>query len=146
MGDEDDGLWEKPAWAKGGVKLKSTGKADAMKKDGNLAAAITFTPFKSEDHSNKYANQGGLRSTDVGAAVKSGEDLAAPITFTPFKNEDHSNRVANQEVLKQSEVGAAAKEGYDLAAVSSCLIFCFVFDEAEVLTAISFLFLFSATA
>jgi hypothetical protein len=146
MGDEDDGLWEKPAWAKGGLKLKSTGKADAMKKDGNLAAAITFTPFKSEDHSNKVANQGGLRSTDVGAAVKSGEDLAAPITFTPFKNEDHSNRVANQKVLKQSEVGAAALEGYDLAAVSSFLTFCFVFDETEVLTANSFLLLLSAIA
>lgn len=39
--DDDDGLWEKPAWAKGGVKLKSTGKADAMKKEGNLAAPIT---------------------------------------------------------------------------------------------------------
>lgn len=38
---EDDGLWEKPAWAKGGLKLKSTGKADAMKKEGNLAAPIT---------------------------------------------------------------------------------------------------------
>jgi hypothetical protein len=43
---EDDGLWEKPAWAKGGVKLKKTGMADAMKKEGNLAAPITFTPFK----------------------------------------------------------------------------------------------------
>jgi hypothetical protein len=38
---DDDDLWEKPAWAKGGLKLKSTGKADAMKKDGNLAAPIT---------------------------------------------------------------------------------------------------------
>jgi hypothetical protein len=146
MGDEDDGLWEKPAWAKGGTKLKSTGKAEAMKKDGNLAAAITFTPFKSEDHSNKVANQGGLRSTDVGAAVKSGENLAAPITFTPFKSEDHSNKVANQAVLNQSEVGSAAKEGYDLAAVSSCLTFCVVFDEAEVLTDIAILLLRSATA
>ena len=116
---EDDGLWEKPAWAKGGLKLKKTGKADAMKKDGNLAAPITFTPFKNDDHSNEVANQGKLRSTDVGDAAKTGEDLAAPITFTPFKNEDHSNDVANQNVLKQSEVGAAAKEGYDLAAVST---------------------------
>jgi hypothetical protein len=38
---EDDNLWEKPAWAKGGVQLKSTGKADKMKKDGDLAAPIT---------------------------------------------------------------------------------------------------------
>lgn len=37
----DDGLWEKPAWAKGGLKLKSTGKADAMKTKGDLAAPIT---------------------------------------------------------------------------------------------------------
>jgi hypothetical protein len=38
---EDDGLWEKPAWAKGGHKLKSTGKAEAMKTKGDLAAPIT---------------------------------------------------------------------------------------------------------
>jgi hypothetical protein len=38
---EDDDLWEKPAWAKGGLALKKTGKADNMKKDGNLAAPIT---------------------------------------------------------------------------------------------------------
>ena len=50
--NDDDGLWEKPAWAKGGVKLKSTGKAEKMKGDGNLAAPITFTPYKNEDHSN----------------------------------------------------------------------------------------------
>lgn len=56
-----------------------------MKKDGNLAAPITFTPFKNEDHSNKVAHQGRLRKTEVGEAVKQGEDLAAPITFTPFK-------------------------------------------------------------
>ena len=114
----DDGLWEKPAWAKGGVKLKKTGFGDAMKESGNLAAPITFTPFKNNDHSNQVANQGNLRSSEVGAAVKMGENLAAPITFTPFKNEDHSNKVANQQVLTQTEVGAAAKEGEDLAAVS----------------------------
>jgi hypothetical protein len=39
--DDDDGLWEKPVWAKGGIKLKSTGKADQMKKEGNLAMPIT---------------------------------------------------------------------------------------------------------
>ena len=39
--------WEKPAWATaGGIKLKSTGKAEKMKTAGNLAAPITFTPFK----------------------------------------------------------------------------------------------------
>lgn len=80
MADEDDGLWEKPAWAKGGVKLKSTGKADAMKTEGNLAAPITFTPFKNDDHSNKVANAEILRKTEVGEAVKQGQNLAMPIT------------------------------------------------------------------
>lgn len=171
MAEQDDGLWEKPAWAKGescttsssllvewlvvqgvecpdlnkimhvvflvlsiplccsltfitisrfslsgGVKLRSTGRADVMKKEGNLAAPVTFTPYKSEDHSNKVANQSKLRRTEVGEAAKQGEDLAAPITFTPFKNNDHSNRVANPEILAKSEVGIAAKEGCDLAA------------------------------
>lgn len=74
-------LWEKPAWAQGGgVRLKSTGKATTMKTSGNLAAPITFTPYKNQDHSNKVAHQGRLRSTEVGAAAKSGEDLAMPIT------------------------------------------------------------------
>ena len=38
---EDDGLWEKPAWAKPGHKLKATGKATQMKTKGDLAAPIT---------------------------------------------------------------------------------------------------------
>jgi hypothetical protein len=38
---EDDGLWEKPAWAKGGHKLKFTGKAELMKTKGDIAAPIT---------------------------------------------------------------------------------------------------------
>jgi len=115
MGDQDDGLWEKPAWAKGGVKLRSTGKADAMKNSGNLAAPITFTPFKSDDHSNKVANVDILRKTDVGEAAMSGENLAAPITYTPFKSDDHSNKVANPGILRKSDVGEAVKQGQDLA-------------------------------
>lgn len=80
MGDEDDGLWEKPAWAKGGVKLRSTGKADAMKTDGNLAAPITFTPFKSDDHTNKVANTDVLHKSEVGEKMKTEGNLAMPIT------------------------------------------------------------------
>lgn len=78
--EEDDGLWEKPAWAKGGVKLRSTGLADAMKKEGNLAAPITFTPFKNDDHTNYYAHPDHLASTEVGEKMKSRGDLAMPIT------------------------------------------------------------------
>ena len=80
MADEDDGLWEKPAWAKGGVKLKSTGKAEAMKKDGNLAAPITFTPFKNDDHTNYVANPDQLAGTAEGEKMKTDGNLAAPIT------------------------------------------------------------------
>jgi hypothetical protein len=112
---DDDGVWEKPAWAKGGVQLKSTGKAEAMKKDGNLAAPITFTPFKSQDHTNKVANPEKLNASDVGAAVKSGENLAAPITYTPYKNEDHTNYVADPNKLKETEQGKMAKEKGNLA-------------------------------
>jgi hypothetical protein len=116
--NEDDGLWEKPSWAKGGAKLKKTGRGDAMKHTGNLAAAITFTPYKNEDHSNKVANQGGLRQSDVGEAVKSGENLACPITHIreEMMINDSTNKVANQGRLRQSEVGEAAKAGQDLAA------------------------------
>lgn len=78
--DEDDGLWEKPAWAKGGHKLRSTGKADVMKKDGNLAAPITFTPFKNDDHTNYYAHPDHLAQTDEGEKMKTRGDLAMPIT------------------------------------------------------------------
>jgi hypothetical protein len=40
--EDDDGLWVKPSWAKpGGLKLKSTGKAEEMKTKGDLAAPIT---------------------------------------------------------------------------------------------------------
>lgn len=113
--ENDDSLWEKPSWAKGGIKLKKTGRGEAMKKDGNLAAPITFTPFKNNDHSNAIANQGRLKKTAVGNAVKQGESLAAPITFTPFKNEDHRNYVADPNKLKSSETGQAVREGANLA-------------------------------
>jgi hypothetical protein len=78
---EDDGLWEKPAWAKGGLKLRSTGKANAMKADGNLAAPITFTPYKSNDHNNYVANPQKLSPTSEGEKMKTAGNLAQPITF-----------------------------------------------------------------
>ena len=72
--------WEKPAWAKGGLKLKSTGKANAMKKDGNLAAPITFTPFKNDDHTNYVADPDNLRKSGLGDKMKNDGNLANPIT------------------------------------------------------------------
>jgi hypothetical protein len=78
--DDDDGVWEKPAWAKGGVQLKSTGKADVMKMDGNLAAPITYTPFKSQDHTNYVADPNKLNMTEQGKLAKEKGNLASPIT------------------------------------------------------------------
>jgi hypothetical protein len=51
-----------------------------MKTEGNLAAPITFTPFKNEDHKNYVANPEILASTDVGEKMKTKGDLAMPIT------------------------------------------------------------------
>ena len=51
-----------------------------MKKDGNLAAPITFTPFKSQDHSNKVANTDILHKSEVGEKMKTEGNLAMPIT------------------------------------------------------------------
>jgi hypothetical protein len=113
--DEEGGVysWEKPSWIKS--KLKSTGKMDVMKTDGNLAAPITFTPFKNEDHSNSFANQGVLYTTQDGDAAREGINLAAPITFTPFKNEDHTNYVASPTKLKPTALGEKMKTEGNLA-------------------------------
>ena len=78
--EDDDGLWEKPAWAKGGLKLKSTGRASAMKTDGNLAAPITFTPYKNNDHTNYVASPDALYETQEGEKMKTSGNLAQPIT------------------------------------------------------------------
>jgi hypothetical protein len=78
---DEDCLWEKPAWAKkDGLRLRSTGYADAMKKEGNLAAPITFTPYKSDDHNNYVANPTNLARTDKGEKMKIEGNLAMPIT------------------------------------------------------------------
>jgi hypothetical protein len=91
---DDDGLWEKPAWAKGGHKLRSTGKADSMKKDGNLAAPITFTPYKSDDHTNYVANPELLAPTEKGEKMKTEGELAMPITN--IRDEIRKQRVSSR--------------------------------------------------
>ena len=60
--------------------MKSTGKANAMKKDGNLAAPITFTPFKNDDHTNYVADPDNLRKSGLGDKMKNDGNLANPIT------------------------------------------------------------------
>jgi len=55
--------WEKPAWAKNGPKLKSTGKADAMKA-GNLAKEITLVNANKDESrdTNSKANADILKA------------------------------------------------------------------------------------
>ena len=108
--EEDD----RPAWAK--MKLKETVKGELLKKDGNLAAPITFTPFKNTDFTNRVVDKSKLKKTEEGTRLTESGNLAAPITNTPFKNTDHTNYVANQNKLKSTEVGDAVKKGESLAA------------------------------
>ena len=73
--------WEKPSWIS--KQLKSTDKGEKMKENGNLAAPITFTPFKKnvEEHTNPIANpKRVLRSTELGQEMKQSGNLAKPIT------------------------------------------------------------------
>ena len=60
--------------------LRSTGAIDAIKMGEDLAAPITFTPFKNTDHVNRDANPEALRNTETGHKMKSDGNLARPIT------------------------------------------------------------------
>jgi phage gpG-like protein len=108
--EEDD----RPAWAN--MKLKKTAKGELLKKDGNLAAPITFTPFKNTDFTNRAVDKHKLKKTEEGTRLSESGNLAAAITNTPFKNTDHTNYVANQNRLKSTEVSDAVKKGESLAA------------------------------
>jgi hypothetical protein len=102
-----------PTWQH--MSLRATGSGAAAKQGENLAAPITFTPFKNEDHSNKVANQQILRRSQVGEAAREGSNLAAPVTFSPFKNEDHSNKVARPDALRRTDSGTLVRGGGNLA-------------------------------
>jgi hypothetical protein len=73
---DDDDL---PAWAK--MTLKKTDKGDALRMSGNLAAPITFTPFKNTDFTNKLCNPDVLHKSEVGERVREGEYLSA-VSYT----------------------------------------------------------------
>ena len=95
--------WEKPEWAKK-TTLRATGKADQLKKEGNLQKPITH-PLGKGDGINKYvrpesilsrsspqeeksiawekpvwAKTSVLKSTQKGSTLKSGGEIARPIT------------------------------------------------------------------
>ena len=113
MADDEDlnpHEWEKPAWAKEGPKLKTTGKAEVMKTEGNLAREITHIN-KEKDPSRDlnsaataeqlkeaaaagdknlawekpdWTKDAGLKHTKKGEKLKTKGDLARPITFREF--------------------------------------------------------------
>jgi hypothetical protein len=97
------------------MKLKNTDKGNQLRQSGNLAAPITFTPYKNTDFANKVCNREVLKQTKVGEKVKQGEYLSAPITHTPFKNTDFTNYVANPNLLKATNIGELVKKGENLA-------------------------------
>ena len=79
FGYERSPLWS-PTWSNKRSALKPTGMAEAMRIHGNLAAPITFSPFKNDDdHKNKLANPKKLRSTEHGRRMMDFGNLASPI-------------------------------------------------------------------
>ena len=60
--------------------LRQSEVGEAAKEGYDLAAPITFTPYKSDDHSNPVANPENLAASEVGAKMKTEGNLAMPIT------------------------------------------------------------------
>jgi hypothetical protein len=82
--DEEEEAWESeddetPFWAK--LQLKTTEKGNELRKSGNLAAPITFTPFKNTDFTNKLCSPKSLKTTEQGQTLlKKQEGSSSPIT------------------------------------------------------------------
>lgn len=113
FGDDEPNLaWEKPSWATGGVSLKSTGRADKMKGDGNLAAPITSLPHQKETGPFQKPEWTG----NVAASNING-DLAKPITAATqnanlaFQKPDWTKAPNVRATAK----GDALKEGKEIA-------------------------------
>jgi hypothetical protein len=60
--------------------LRQSEVGEAAKEGYDLAAPITFTPYKNEDHSNPVARPDILAATGKGEKMKSDGNLAMPIT------------------------------------------------------------------
>merc|ERR1712232_728748 len=127
--DDDDDLnkheWEKPAWAKDGPKLKSTGKAEAMKTSGNLAKEITHVNANKDASRdvNSTANTeilhqaGGAGEKDVswekpswtkGAGLKSAQGTEKDVSW-------EKPAWAQNAGLKSTKKGEKLKENGNLA-------------------------------
>eukprot|EP00522_Entomoneis_paludosa_P015431 CAMPEP_0172444066 /NCGR_PEP_ID=MMETSP1065-20121228/4195_1 /TAXON_ID=265537 /ORGANISM="Amphiprora paludosa, Strain CCMP125" /LENGTH=124 /DNA_ID=CAMNT_0013194485 /DNA_START=47 /DNA_END=421 /DNA_ORIENTATION=+ len=113
MAEHSDITWEKPAWAKGAT-LKKTGRGDAVKQGGNLAAPITDLPHQEKQNFEKPGWTG-----DVEHIEKPQSDLAKPITNireTGDKNlEFEKPEWTKKKVLKDSGKGEAIKSGKEIA-------------------------------
>ena len=116
MADDDRDLsWQKPDWTKN-LKLRSTGKGDAVKTGGNLAAPITNLPHQKEAF-EKPEWTGDVQAKE-GTRVQG--DLAKPITSLPhvdgakdlsFKKPDWTTN----KTLNETKKGSALKDGQEIA-------------------------------
>jgi len=97
------------------MRLKKTSMGRMLEKDGNLAAPITFTPFKNTDFKNGVCNPTLLKKTPKGNRVLNGEYISAPITHIP-KNTNFKNKVVDPTKLKHTEKGETLKKGAYLSA------------------------------
>ena len=117
--DGKDLSWQKPAWATGGTKLRSTGKADVLKTGGNLAAPITDLPHqKKEDLTFQKPEWTGEVEGKVGQRVHG--DLAKPITSLPHAGADKNLAFEKPDwtkkpVLHTSAKGEAMKAGASIS-------------------------------
>ena len=120
----DDGKdlgWEKPAWAKGGTKLRSTGKADVLKQGGSLAAPITDLPHMKGEGEGNFSKPEWTDDAAAHVGQRVDGDLAKPITNLPHAGTGEKNLSfekpdwTKKPVLSESEKGAALKQGAEIA-------------------------------
>ena len=112
MADEDerDLSWQKPDWTKN-TKLRSTGKGDAVKTGGNLAAPITSLPHQKEPF-EKPEWTGDVQAKE-GTRVQG--DLAKPITALPHTADSKDLSFQKPEWTKDVETKVGTRTAADLA-------------------------------
>jgi hypothetical protein len=113
---EQDLAWKKPDWATG-TKLKSTGKAQQMMTDGNLASDITNAPHTKTEGEGNFSKpewQDGVSESKVGEG-----NLAKPITNMPHgaggTGWEKPAWAKNTTLKDTGGRGAALKSGQEIA-------------------------------
>jgi len=113
--DDRDLSWQKPDWTKN-TKLRSTGKAEAMKTKGDLASPITSLPHQKEDGPFDKPDW----TEDVKDVERPGGKLEKPITALPHGAGGNSLAFQKPDWTKESGLqttrkGEALKTGKEIA-------------------------------